>query len=402
MLDFLSGLGAVVWDWDPVLIHVGSFQLRYYGILFALALAVGYMTLRWRYKDENEDPERATNLTYALMIAVVVGARLAHCFFYEPERYLSNPAEIIAFWRGGLASHGAAAGMMLVCIAYDRFWRHTPLRVTLDRLAFCIPFAMICVRLGNFFNSEIVGAPCDPNSPIAFIFTRYDMVARYPSQLFEVGMGIIAGIVMFAMYAYYKKRNKPRPLGLSMSLILVLYFGMRFCVEFFKEYQVEDNIGGLREGQILSIPFLIIGVIGIVNCLWGSWKNQNVLQFTKAYQLPGESGNPPEIAAGAEGNSDNSENAKSDDAESSGTEGNSDNSENAKSDDAESADAEVNSDNSENAKSDDAESAETEGNSDNSEASEDNSEAPKTNGGETSKDVAATSESDADSAQPRA
>ncbi len=360
MLDFLSGLGAVVWDWDPVLIHLGSFQLRYYGILFALALAVGYMTLRWRYKDENEDPERATNLTYALMIAVVVGARLAHCFFYEPERYLSNPAEIIAFWRGGLASHGAAAGMMLVCIAYDRFWRHTPLRVTLDRLAFCIPFAMICVRLGNFFNSEIVGAPCDPESPVAFIFTRYDMVARYPSQLFEVGMGIIAGIAMFGMYAYYKKRNKPRPLGLSASLILVLYFGMRFCVEFFKEYQVEDNIGGLREGQILSIPFLIIGLIGIVNCLWGSWKNQNVLQFTKAYQLPAESDKTPEIAAGAEDNSNHSENAKSDDTAS----------------------------------------ADAEENSNHSEDSKDNSDS-KTNGAETSKDVDATSESDADSAQPR-
>ena len=176
--------------------------------------------------------------------------------------------------------------MMLVCIAYDRFWRHMPLRVTLDRLAFCIPFAMICVRLGNFFNSEIVGAPCDPNSPLAFIFTRYDGIPRYPSQLFEVGMGIIAGAVMFGMYFYYKKRNKPRPLGLSTSLILVLYFGMRFCVEFFKEYQVEANVGGLREGQILSIPFFIIGLVGVAISLWGPWKKQNVLQFNTAYQIP--------------------------------------------------------------------------------------------------------------------
>ena len=161
-----------------------------------------------------------------------------------------------------------------------------PLRVTLDRLAFCIPFAMICVRLGNFFNSEIVGAPCDPNSPLAFIFTRYDGIPRYPSQLFEVGMGIVAGAVMFGMYFYYKKRNKPRPLGLSTSLILVLYFGMRFCVEFFKEYQVEANVGGLREGQILSIPFFIIGLVGVAISLWGPWKKQNVLQFNTAYQIP--------------------------------------------------------------------------------------------------------------------
>ena len=286
MIDLLSSLGLITWDMDPVLLRIGDIQLRYYGVFFALALAVGYYTLRWRYKDEREDPESATNLTYALIAAVVIGARLVHCLFYEPERYLSNPVEILYFWKGGLASHGAAAGMMLVCIAYDRFWRHTPLRVTLDRLAFCIPFAMICVRLGNFFNSEIVGAPCDPNSPLAFIFTRYDGIPRYPSQLFEVGMGIIAGAVMFGMYFYYKKRNKPRPLGLATSLILVLYFGMRFCVEFFKEYQVEANVGGLREGQILSIPFFIIGLVGIAISLWGPWKKQNVLQFNTAYQIP--------------------------------------------------------------------------------------------------------------------
>lgn len=287
MIDLLSSLGLVVWDMDPVLLNIGdSIHLRYYGVFFALALAVGYYTLRWRYKDEHEDPESATNLTYALIAAVVIGARLVHCLFYEPERYLNNPIEMLYFWRGGLASHGAAAGMMLVCIIYDRFWRHTPLRVTVDRLAFCIPFAMICVRLGNFFNSEIVGAPCDPNSPIAFVFTRYDSIPRYPSQLFEVGMGVIAGIAMFGMYYYYKKRGKPRPLGLSTSLILVLYFGMRFCVEYFKEYQVAENIGGLREGQILSIPFFIIGAIGVANCLWGTWKNQNVLQYTTAYHVP--------------------------------------------------------------------------------------------------------------------
>ena len=99
-------------------------------------------------------------------------------------------------------------------------------------------------------------------------------------------MGIIAGAVMFGMYFYYKKRNKPRPLGLSTSLILVLYFGMRFCVEFFKEYQVEANVGGLREGQILSIPFFIIGLVGVAISLWGPWKKQNVLQFNTAYQIP--------------------------------------------------------------------------------------------------------------------
>ena len=210
MLDFLSSLGLITWDFDPALIRIGGFELRYYGILFAAALAGGYFMLRWRYKDENEDPETATNLTYAMMIAVIVGTRLVHCLFYDPEFYLAHPIEILKFWKGGLASHGAAVGIILTCILYDYVVRKTPCRITLDRMAFTIPFAMVCIRLGNFFNSEIVGAPCDPNSPLAFIFTRYDMIPRYPSQLFEAGMGLIAGLVIFGTYFYYKKRKNDR------------------------------------------------------------------------------------------------------------------------------------------------------------------------------------------------
>ena len=300
MLDLISTLGAVYWDWDPVLIKLGPIELRYYGILFALALAAGYFTLRKMYRDENEDPETATNFSYALIAAVIIGTRLFHCFFYDWDRYSANPIEILYFWKGGLASHGAAAGIILTCIIYDYVWRKTPCRVSMDRMAMSIPFAMICIRLGNFFNSEIVGARCDlATAPIqcnqdswfAFIFPRFinhgmsDTFLRYPSQLFEVGMGVIACIVMYSIYHYYRKTKKPRPLGLMVSLILVLYFGMRFFVEFFKEYQVDENIGGLREGQILSIPFLIVGLVGLGMCLFGPWRKQNVLQYTKKYQL---------------------------------------------------------------------------------------------------------------------
>ncbi|MBQ9816918.1 MAG: prolipoprotein diacylglyceryl transferase [Proteobacteria bacterium] len=289
MIDFLSSLGLITWDWDPALIRIGSFELRYYGILFALALALGYIILRWRYRDENEDPEKATNLTYALMIAIIVGTRLVHCLFYDFDRYMENPIEILYFWKGGLASHGAAIGIILTCVIYDYVWRKTPVRITVDRLAYGIPTAMICVRLGNFFNSEIVGAPCDPNSPLAFIFTRYDNVPRYPSQLFEVGMGIIAGAILFGTYFYYKKRNRKMPLGMSTALIITSYFTMRFIVEFFKEYQiVEDGVlqsSGLREGQILSIPFIAIGIVLLAMCIWGPWKNQYAEQFTARFQV---------------------------------------------------------------------------------------------------------------------
>ena len=289
MLDILNSLGLVTWDWDPALIRIGSHEIRYYGVLFALALAVGYMTFRWRYKEENEDPESATNFSYALMAAVIIGTRLVHCFFYDPDRYLADPIQILYFWQGGLASHGAGIGLILTCFIYDYVWRKTPPIISMDRIAFSIPFAMICIRLGNFFNSEIVGAPCDPNSPIAFIFTRYDMVPRYPSQLFEAGMGIIAGCIMFGTYYIFRKRGKKMPLGMSTGLIITSYFSMRFFVEFFKEYQiVEDGVlqsSGLREGQVLSIPFIIAGLTLLAMSIWGPWKNKYAEMYTQKYQL---------------------------------------------------------------------------------------------------------------------
>ena len=143
-------------------------------------------------------------------------------------------------------------------------------------------------------------------------------------------MGIIAMIVMFGTYYYYKKSGKPRPLGLMTSLILVLYFGMRFFVEYFKEYQVEENIGGLREGQILSIPFLAIGLICLGLSLFGPWRKQNVLQFTGKYQINAEnnivsalSADNSKIEASSE-SIDNSSNAEAEKVEAQETTGNSD------------------------------------------------------------------------------
>ncbi len=290
-MSFLTSLAAIVWDWNPELLNIPipgldvTITLRYYGILFATALAVGYMIIRWRYKDEGEDPEAATNLTYAMMAAVVIGSRLGHCLFYEPDRYLADPIQILYFWKGGLASHGAAAGIIFTCICYDYFCRRSPIRTTLDRLAYTIPFAMVCVRLGNFFNSEIVGAPCDPESPIAFIFTRHDMIPRYPSQLFEVGMGLVAMIIIYSVHFYYKKHDRKRPLGLQTGIILTSYMSMRFIVEFFKEYQDGEVAEGLRNGQIYSIPFLCIGLFMIGMSIWGPWKNQTATDYNARFRV---------------------------------------------------------------------------------------------------------------------
>ena len=293
MNTLLTALGVavqnnvVIWDWDPVLLTIPgiNLSLRYYGIMFALALAVGYLFIRWRYKEENEDPEHGNGFSYAIIAGILIGTRLVHCLFYEPEFYLSHPVEILKFWKGGLASHGAALGILVVCMIYSLKYRKEPIRASLDRIASGIPFAAICIRTGNFFNSEIVGKPTD--GTWGFVFTRYDAVPRHPSQLYEIGMGIILCIVAHAMYTHYKKANKPLPLGLMSSTMFAGYFFMRFIVEFFKEYQVSELAvqQGLTMGQYLSLPFLILGLIGIWACLWGPWKNQNILQYNQRFQL---------------------------------------------------------------------------------------------------------------------
>ncbi len=276
-------LATFTWDINPAIFKAGFIELRYYGLLFASALAIGYGILRWQFREDGEDPEAATMLTYALVAGVVFGARLGHVFFYDAERYLANPIEILKFWKGGLASHGATIGIITVSLIWALVYRKEPVRIILDRMAMTIPVASIFVRLGNFFNSEIVGAPAEV--PWAVVFPRYDMVPRHPSQLYESGFGVIILVVMFGVYFYYKKHKKTRPLGLLGSLLLTLYFSMRFIVEFFKEYQVDDMIGSLRMGQVLSIPFILLGVTGILLCLVGPWAKQNVRQFNKTYRI---------------------------------------------------------------------------------------------------------------------
>jgi prolipoprotein diacylglyceryl transferase len=273
-----DALAAVVWDIDPLFVQLGPLQFRYYGILFALALMGGYSIFRWQYRRDGEDPEVAVRLTYWLIGGVIVGARLGHVFFYEPSRYLADPIEIIKFWKGGLASHGATIGLITVVAYYTWKVRRIPFRVIADRLAMAVPLATSCVRLGNFMNSEIVGRQTEV--PWAFVFVRFDQNPRHPSQLYEVSMGLLLFLVMFLTDRYYDKRKLDRPLGLLTSLLLTGYFSMRFTVEFFKEYQgLDPSSSALTEGQYLSIPFVLMGLVGFWAVLWGPWKGQTARFF---------------------------------------------------------------------------------------------------------------------------
>ena len=171
------------------------------------------------------------------MVGTVVGARLGHCLLYEPEYYLRHPLEILAVWRGGLASHGGVLG---IALAVWLFARRTGREVLwlLDRVAVAAPAAAACIRVGNFFNSEIVGRPS--SVPWAVVFARVDPLPRHPAMLYEAA----AYLVIFAAMVWLERHTELRDrAGALTGMVLVLVFAFRFAIEFLKEPQEAFEAG---------------------------------------------------------------------------------------------------------------------------------------------------------------
>jgi prolipoprotein diacylglyceryl transferase len=196
-----------------------------------------------------------------MLVATVVGARLGHCLFYEPEYYLANPIEILKVWEGGLASHGAAVGIILALYFFSRKHKRK-LLWTLDRIVIVVALAGFFIRMGNLMNSEIFGHIT--NLPWGFQFIRYYDPAlngdpRHPTQIYE-GL-IYLSTFFFLMYSYFNKNKGENQTGYLFSWFLILVFGSRFFVEFLKEPQVGFEASMmLNMGQWLSIPFVIAGI----------------------------------------------------------------------------------------------------------------------------------------------
>lgn len=249
------------WNIDPVLLELGPLEIRYYGVLFALGLFGAYSVARHMAKKKRFSLEQLDTLGVYLIIGLILGARFGHIVFYELDYYLANPELILQVWKGGLASHGAAIGTL---IAYGLFlWRHKKVKF-FDYADIMVVGAAIpasTIRLGNFFNSEIVGRATNGNWGV--IFERVDSIARHPSQLYEFGMGAILFGILFWSWQKYNKKVKP---GFFFGLFFTLYFAMRFSVEFFKEYPLH---GGFTTGQWLSLPFFLLG-LGVI--IWSQKK----------------------------------------------------------------------------------------------------------------------------------
>ncbi len=250
----------IIWDVSPEIFSIGPFAVRWYGLLFASSFLMGFFIIQWVFKQENKPEKDLDELLFYMIIGTLLGARLGHCIFYDPVYYFSSPVRILKVWEGGLASHGGAIGIFLALYIYARRKPDQEYLWLLDRIAIIVALSGFFIRLGNLFNSEIIGKPA--SVAWAFIFTRVDMIPRHPSQLYESLAYLLIFFLLIKIYLI--KQDKTTP-GLLLGTFLVNVFTFRFFVEFLKENQSGFEAGmPINMGQILSIPLILFGIIILI------------------------------------------------------------------------------------------------------------------------------------------
>lgn len=249
-------LQFIHWNISPTIFSIGPVSVRWYGLLFAMSFVVGYFIMLRIFRKENIPEAMLDQLSMYMLIATVVGARLGHVLFYEPASYFAHPLDILKIWQGGLASHGAAIGILVALYLFSRKTRQ-PFLWVIDRIVIVVALSGFFIRTGNLFNSEIYGKATD--LPWGFIYERVgETLPKHPTQIYEALCYL--GIFLFLIWHYYQKDGKPRP-GFLFGFFLVTVFGFRFLIEFVKEPQVNfENTMLLNMGQLLSIPFVIAGI----------------------------------------------------------------------------------------------------------------------------------------------
>lgn len=253
-------LAYIHWNVNPEIFSLGPFAVRYYGLMWAMAFYLGYVVFNKFVKRESLPEGFLDSLTMYMVIGTVIGARLGHCLFYEPDYYLSHPLEIIKIWKGGLASHGAAVGILISLYFFARKHK-VPMIYVVDRVVITVALGGAFIRLGNLMNSEIYGV--ETNLPWGFLFERNNEIfPKHPTQLYEA---ICYFLIFFILFFYYRKQEGKTKTGFIFGVFLILLFAARFLIEYVKEPQVDfEKTMVLNMGQWLSVPFILAGVFFVV------------------------------------------------------------------------------------------------------------------------------------------
>ncbi|HDP24347.1 MAG TPA: prolipoprotein diacylglyceryl transferase [Deltaproteobacteria bacterium] len=242
---------------DPVLIQIGPFAVRWYGLMYIIGFVLAYVIMRRvsRLKDYDMSRQEIEDLLAYCVLGLVIGARLGYCLFYNAGFYLANPLKIFAVWEGGMSFHGGLIGLV-VTVSIFAYKRKKPFLTLADLGAVAAPPGLFFGRIGNFINAELYGRVTEV--PWGMVFPGAGSLPRHPSQLYEA---FFEGIVLFVLlYVIGKKTRTP---GIILSLFLVFYGLMRFCIEFFREpdAQLGFIFFSLTMGQILSLAMVAFGVV---------------------------------------------------------------------------------------------------------------------------------------------
>lgn len=260
-------------NWNPSTgIDLGFFEIRYYSLMFLIAFSLGWFLTKKIYQKERVSLELLDKLFLLTVLATLIGARLGHVLFYQIELVTQDPLAVLLPIRTvpeyeftgfqGLASHGAAVGILLAMYYYSKKIIKKPMLWVMDRIVIGVAFGGMFVRFGNFFNSEIIGKPSGSDFGVVFVQLG-ESFARYPTQLFEAAGYLITGLVM---YYLYWKTDKSKYLGYIFGVFLIMLWSVRLVVEFWKEPQEGEQLNFmLNTGQWLSVPFIIFGFYLIYN-----------------------------------------------------------------------------------------------------------------------------------------
>lgn len=258
-------ISFITWDASPMLID-SFIQIRWYSLMFAVGFWIGYNIVAKMFKHEGAPESWLMILLLWTMLGTVVGARLGHVFFYEWDYYSQHLSEIPKVWQGGLASHGGTIGVILGVFCFSWFTSKRSPLWTFDRLVVPIALVGALIRIGNLMNSEIYGHPTD--LPWGFIFVKgheYPGIPCHPTQLYEAAAYLALFVLL--MWMYWKKNEEERP-GLIFGTFLAILFTARLLIEFVKNDQVGFEADmTLNMGQILSIPFILVGIFFVVRAL---------------------------------------------------------------------------------------------------------------------------------------
>ncbi len=258
---------------DPVALHVGPLSIHWYGLMYLIAFVLCWGVTAWRvrYSPRGFTVDQVSDILFYVAMGIILGGRIGYMLFYAWPDFVANPLLLFQVWKGGMSFHGGLLGVIIALWIYAyKMGKH--LVDLTDLIAPAVPLGLGAGRIGNFINGELWGKVTDV--PWGMVFPRAGSLPRHPSQLYEF---FLEGVVMFAILWIYSM--KPRPRWAVSGLFLVLYGVFRFSIEFVREPDVQIGylaFGWLTEGQVLSFPMILLGLIMIVWAYWSKQRCNNI------------------------------------------------------------------------------------------------------------------------------